>query len=207
LVLLVCHVHIPKLPSSHHQGNIANNTSPCGHHEWAWSCPQFYKILGCLMPNCFLVCTNIFPLPLFPSFFFIFLFFYHMAFWSLTRAISKFKIPSKISLKHIESKLKGFEFKFHVSLVSTFMNVVESNPFLWNRSPSMKIHEILEWYKVPRNIIYILFRPWNVVHSRLFFCGINSSKFYIWTSMQSHLWIFNGWFSFTNMHKCSWLKN
>lgn len=129
-----------------------------------------------------------------------------MAFWSLRRALSKF-IPSKTCLKHIESKLKGFEFKFHVSLVSTFMNVVESNLFSWNRSPSMKIHEILEWNKVPRNIIYILFHPWNVVHSQCFVFGINSSKFHVWTVVQSYLWIFNGWFSFPNTHKCSWLKS
>ncbi len=151
---------------------------------------------------CLIFCwfaQNFSPLPFFPSLYLNF-FFYHMVFWSLKRALSKFKVPSKTSLKHIQSKLKGFEFKFHVSFVSTFMNVVESNPFWWNRSPSMKIHEILEWNKVPRNIIYILFRPWNVVHSQCFFFALIHPN-----STYEHVCNLNC--EFTNMHKCSWLKS
>jgi hypothetical protein len=35
-----------------------------------------------------------------------------MGLWSLGRVLSKFKPPTKFIFKHIESKLKGFHFRF-----------------------------------------------------------------------------------------------
>jgi hypothetical protein len=52
--------------------------------------------------------------------------------------IQTFKLPSRLIFSHIESKLRGFEFKFHVFFISTFINDVDLKPSYSNESRTIK---------------------------------------------------------------------
>jgi hypothetical protein len=115
----------------------------------------------------------------------------------LRGVLSKFRWPFEFFFEHIESKLKDFNFKFHVSFAFIFMNDVSLKPSsYWNGSSSMKIYEILGWNKVhPKIIFIILFHLWSV--GSLFTIIHFASKVIQISWMNIHKiyhfkWIFNG---------------
>jgi hypothetical protein len=96
-----------------------------------------FQIPLCQKSKCTMFNCQVHYVPNATCHFFLSYFFDLIPLWTLRGALS-FKLPFRLIFSHIESKLKYFEFKFHVFFISIFINDVDLKPSYSNESLTIK---------------------------------------------------------------------